>query len=334
VSACAGIRVSDPDGRPVAKALGVVACDVDDDGWPDLLVANDGVRTFLFHNVSDGQGGRCFEEVGQRAGVAEVGGGYRAGMGIDWGEYRPGRFAALIGNFAGEPNTFLRRGNRRQLWFADDAAREGIAEPSRAVLKFGVFFFDYDLDGRQDLLTCNGHIAPEISQAQAGQTYAQPVQLFWNAGLKHGFLPVTAAQAGRDLFRELVGRGCAYADINGDGYLDVVLTENNGPARLLRNEGGSGNNWVRLALVGNGEESNRSAIGAQVTVEAGGWVQRREVISGRGYLSQSELPLTFGLGRAGKIDRVTIRWPGKNAGKQVLTDLEVNHLHVIRQPAP
>src|SRR5262249_38096522 len=153
---------------------------------------------------------------------------------------------------------------------------EGIADSSRAVLKFGVFFFDYDLDGRQDLLTCNGHIAPEISQQQHGQTYQQPVQLFWNTGTKAGYIPVTAEQAGPDLFRPLVGRGCAYADMNSDGHLDVVLTENNGPARLLRNEGRSGNNWIRLTLEGNGEDSNRSAIGAQVTVEAGGLVQRRE----------------------------------------------------------
>src|SRR5262249_53462669 len=148
------------------------------------------------------------------------------------------------------------------------------------------------------------------------------------------YTPVTADQAGPDLFRPLVGRGSAYADVDGDGYPDVVLTENDGPPRLLRNEGGGQNNWVRLALAGDGEDSNRSAIGAQVTLEAGGLVQRREVVSGRSYLSQCELPLTFGLGRATKVDRVTIRWPGKNAGRQVLTDrdIQVNRVNVIRQP--
>src|SRR5262249_49035207 len=163
---------------------------------------------------------------------------------------------------------------------------EGIAGPSRTVLKFGVFFFDYDLDGRQDLLTCNGHLAPEISRQQPRQTYAQPVQLFWHTGATPAYVLVTNDQAGQDLFRPMVGRGCAYADINGDGYLDIVLTENGGPARLLRNEGGTGNNWIRLVLEGNGEDSNRSAIGARVIVEAGGLVQRREVLSGRSYLSQ------------------------------------------------
>src|SRR5262249_54779730 len=216
VSARAGIQVADPDGRPVAKALGVVACDVDGDGWPDILVANDTVYNFLFHNVRDGQGGRRFEEIGVTSGFALAGSAPRAGMGIDWGEYRPGRFAALVGNFADEPNSFMRLDNRRQLWFSDAAIAEGIADSSRAVLKFGVFFFAYDLDGRQDLLTCNGHIAPEISQQQHGQTYQQPVQLFWSTGTKAGYIPVTAEQAGPDLFRPLVGRGCAYADMNSD----------------------------------------------------------------------------------------------------------------------
>jgi hypothetical protein len=331
VSESAGIQVSNPDGQPVAKALGVVACDLDDDGWPDIVVANDSVRNFLFHNVRDGHGGRRFVEIGLEKGVAYGSdGAERAGMGIDWGEYRAGSSALIIGNFAGEPNSFFRRENHK-LSFSDLAAKEGIAGPSQAVLKFGVFFFDYDLDGRLDLLTSNGHLAPEISQLQPGQTYPQPVQLFWNTGSKPAYTLVTAEQAGTDLFRSLVGRGCAYADINRDGYLDVVLTENGGPARLLRNEGGTGHNWIRLVLEGNGKDSNRSAIGAKVTVEAGGLVQRREVISGRSYLSQCELPLTFGLGRATKVDRVTIEWPGKNAGKQVFTDWEVNRVHVRRQ---
>jgi hypothetical protein len=333
VSARAGIQDPNPGGPPEGKALGVVACDVDGDGWPDILVANDTVRTFFFHNESDGKGGRRFVERGVEKGVAYVEGSARAGMGIDWGEYRPGCFALFIGNFAGEPNTFKRLESRRHLWFSDMAIKEGIAVPSREVLKFGLFFFDYDLDGRQDLLTCNGHIAPEISQQQPGQTYSQSVQLFWNTGAKPAYVPVTAEQAGPDLFRPLVGRGCAYADIDGDGDLDLVLTENNGPARLLRNEGGNRNHWIRLVLEGNGEESNRSAIGARVTVEAGGLVQRREVISGRGYLSQSELPLTFGLGQTTRVERITIDWPGRNAGKQVLTDVETDRVHVIRQAA-
>src|SRR5207247_4818883 len=137
------------------------------------------------------------------------------------------------------------------------------------------FFFDYDLDGRKDLLTCNGHLEPEISQVQKSQTYKQPPQLFWNSG--KGYDPVTELQAGSDLFVPIVGRSCAYADIDGNGTLDIVLTENGGPARLLRNEGGTDNHWIRLVLEGDGHTANRSAIGARITLEAGGVTQRHQI---------------------------------------------------------
>jgi hypothetical protein len=200
-------------------------------------------------------------------------------------------------------------------------------------MKFGLFFFDYDLDGRLDFLTCNGHLEPEIARTEPGQTYEQPPQLFWNAG-KEGFQPVGEVDAGQDLFRPLVGRGCAYLSVNRQGPPDVVLTANGGNARLLHNKGGTGNHWLRLKLEGDGVRSNRSAIGARVTVEAGGLVQRREVAAARGYLSQSELVLTFGLGKETKIDRVTVQWPGKNAGMSVVSDgLEIDREYTIGQNA-
>jgi hypothetical protein len=326
VSARAGIHVVER-GQAVGKSLGVVVCDLDDDGWPDIVVANDTVRNFLFHNKGDG----TFEERGERSGVAYPEGVARGAMGIDWGEYRPGRTALVIGNFANEPNTLLRLDRPQTLHFEDVATAEGVAGPSRALLKFGIFFFDYDLDGRLDLLSCNGHLEPEIAQLETGQGYEQPAQLFWNSGGKASFVPATAAEAGPDLFKPLVGRGCAYADIDGDGDLDVVLTANGGPARLLRNDGATGNHWIRLVLEGDGRTSNRSAIGARVTLEAGGVVYHREVTSGRGYLSQSELPLTFGLAKHPKVDRVTIRWPGQAAKGQTLTDLAVDRCHHLRQ---
>jgi hypothetical protein len=335
VSSRAGIHVLEPDGGgaaaravPVGKSLGVIVCDVDDDGWPDIVVANDTRRNFLFHNKRDG----TFEEVGLACGVGLAEGRARGAMGADYGEYAPGKWAILIGNFAEEPNTFLRRDRPRPLLFSDAARAEGLAGPSQPLLKFGAFFFDYDLDGRLDVLTCNGHLEPEIARAQAGQQYAQPPQLFWNTGQKRQrFEPVTAAGAGGDLFRPLVGRGSAYADIDGDGALDVVLVENGGPARLLRSEGGTGHHWVRLELEGDGVRSNKSAIGARVTLEAGGVVQQREVAGARGYLSQSELTVTFGLGKETKVDRVTIRWPGKDVGETVLTDLAVDQVrHVVQ----
>src|SRR5207302_4633905 len=159
----------------------------------------------------------------------------------------------------------------------------------------------------------------------------QPAQLFWNTGGRATYAPVSEKQAGPDLFVPMVGRGSAYGDIDNDGYPDVVLTANGGRARLLRNEGGTGINWIRLVLEGDGKRSNRSAIGAKVRLEAGGKMLYREVISGRGYLSQSELPVTFGLGKAAKVDRITIQWPGKDSVPEVLTDLAINRTHHVKQ---
>ncbi len=329
VTRAAGIEVTGElgsGGKPVAKALGVAVCDPDEDGWPDIAVANDTVRNFFFHN----QGNGTFKEKGQETGVAYADGKARGAMGIDWGEYRPGQCALLIGNFANEPDTFFRLDDAKRLLFSDVAHIEGIAGPSRLPLVFGVMFFDYDLDGRLDFLTANGHLEPDIKKVFPAQDYAQAVQLFWNTGDKPGFELVTPAFAGGDLFRPQVGRGCAFADIDGDGRLDVVLTANGGPARLLRNEGGANNNWIRLILEGDGKRCNRSALGARVVLTAAGHTQKRELVAARGYLSQSELPLTFGLGKAAKVDRLVIHWPGKNLPPQVLTDLAVNKVHRIR----
>jgi hypothetical protein len=333
VSEEAGIRVVDGKGQAVAKALGVVACDVDGDGWPDLFVANDTARNFFFHNESDGKGGRKFVEMGLKAGVAlAADGDARGAMGIDWAQYRVGQSALLIANFAKEPNSLLRKDPDR-LMFADVAVAEGVAVPSRSLLKFGAFFFDYDLDGRADLLTCNGHLEPDIASALKDTRYPQPVQLFWNSGEKgRCFELVTEKESGEDLFLPLVGRGCAYGDFTNTGRLDVVLVANNGPARFLRNEGASGNQWIRLVLQGDGEHSNRSAIGARVTVEADGKVQQREVTAARGYLSQSELPLTFGLGKSNKIAKITVHWPGANPGPPtVLENVDADKILPIIQ---
>jgi hypothetical protein len=341
VSASAGVQVLDRQGLdpnspllPVGKSLGVIVCDADGDGWPDIIVANDTVRNFFFHNVAE-NGKRVFKEIGRDIGVAYADGSARGAMGIDFMHlYRPGCNALIITNFADEPNTFLCHDTATDLNFTDRARMEGIAGPSRTPLKFGAVFFDCDLDGRPDFLICNGHLDPGIGEVQGGQEYEQQAQLYWNTGAKaRGFELVTESVAGKDLFQKLVGRGCAYLDFNGDGALDVVLVGNGGPALLLRNDTKLGNHWLRLKLKGDGVHANRSAIGAVVTVEAGVLTQRREVASARGYLSQSELVLTFGLGTTTKIDKVTIRWPGRDGGTQEIAGdkLQLDHEQTITQ---
>ncbi len=339
VSKAAGVVVTEKEGtaanareRPVGKSLGVVACDADGDGWPDLVVANDTVRNFYFHNVPGPDGGRRFVEKGFPIGAAYADEGKpRGGMGIDGGEFAPGRYAIAISNFANEPITFLEK-DRARLAFSDSALSVGLAGPSRPTLKFGTFFFDYDNDGRLDLFVCNGHIEPEIASIQSSQTHAQPPQLFWNTGDGECYFePVPESRAGKDLFKPMVGRGCAFADLDGDGDPDIVMAANGGAARVLQNEAPKSNRSVRLDLRGDGTKSNRSAIGAQVTVLAGGQTYSRQVTGGRGYLSQSELVLPVGIGTAGKVDKVTVRWPGKNAGTETWSDLEAGRTHVLKQ---
>jgi hypothetical protein len=328
VSAKAGICVTGERGEPIAKALGVLIWDADGDGWPDIVVANDTVRNFFFHNKGDG----TFEEIGRQAGIAFAEGVPRGAMGIDAGEYRPGRFSIAIANFANEPLTLFRLDDAKRLLFSDVALVEGLAGLSSIVLKFGLFFFDFDLDGLLDLLTCNGHLEPDIHKVQSSQSYKQPVQLFWNTGGRRAYEMVTADYAGSDLFQPIVGRGCAFADIDGNGTLDLVLVENGGAARLFKNEGGTGNHWIRFVLEGDGKRSNTSAIGAVITLTTtDGKRQQRQVTSARGYLSQSELPVTFGLGKATKVERVEIRWPGRDAGVTVLDNLAVDQVYPVRQ---
>ena len=338
VSKNAGILVEEKEGtaagakvRPVGKSLGVLVCDADGDGWPDVLVANDTVRNFFFHNVPGPNGTRTFEEKGLPIGAAYADSGApRAGMGIDWGEFAPGRLAAVVANYANEPLTFFEKAGGK-LAFSDSTAVAGLSAPSRAPLKFGTFFFDYDNDGRLDLLVSNGHIEPDITTIQASQSHAQPLHLYWNTGDNQCYFePVTVERGGKDLFKPMVGRGCTYADLDGDGDLDLILVANGGEARILRNDAPNTNKSVRLDLRGDGTNSNRSAIGAVVTVEAGGQTFVRHVTGARGYLSQPELVLTVGIGTATKADKVTVRWPGKDAASETWTNLTAGP-HTLEQ---
>jgi hypothetical protein len=323
VSAASGIQIKNPaTGVPVAKSLGVAPVDLNSDGWMDIVIANDTVQNFVFTNAHDG----TFREIGALSGVAfDANGQTRGAMGIDIARYRnDGSLGIGIGNFANEM-TAMYVSQRDPCSFTDEAIQEGVGPASRLLLKFGLFFFDYDLDGRLDLLTANGHLEEEIRKIQASQRYRQPAQLFWNHG--SGFSAVPASKAGTDLFKPMVGRGSAYADIDGDGDLDIVITQVNGMPLLLRNDQSLGHRWIRFKLTGT--KSNRDAIGAWITVQAGGQTLARHVMPTRSYLSQSELPVTFGLGKMGRLDEVEITWP--DGQKQKVTNVELNSTTVVEQ---
>ena len=334
VSADSGIQITnDATGVPVAKALAVAFVDATGDGAMDVLVANDTVRNFCFKNTGNGR----FAEVGVSIGVAYSSMGAATGaMGIDAAHYRNDTaLGVAIGNFANEMTSLYvsevpRRG------FTDEAIGEGVGAPSRKALSFGLFFFDYDLDGRLDLLQSNGHLEEEINTIQPSQHYRQPAQLLWNAGpgARSSFVEVPHEATG-DLARPIVGRGAAYADIDGDGDLDVVLTQTGGPPLLLRNDQDLGHHWLRVKLTGNGTTSNRDAIGARVELIRSGdgaarSRQRRRIMPTRSYLSQVELPVTFGLADTGDGMELAITWPDGTA--QTVAVDQVDTTLAIEQP--
>ena len=328
VSADAGIQVKSYDqGVPIAKSLGVAPFDIDGDGLVDLAVANDTVPNFLFHNLGDGK----FEETAIPAGIAfDLSGGARGAMGIDWGHFLNDNSLALaIGNFANEMTALYVTEDPSRLLFSDQANLFGLGAPTQPPLKFGLFWFDYDLDGRLDLLSVNGHLENDIAKTQASMTYQQSAQLFWNSGVRgrNLFVPVGPRVAGPDLFTPIVGRSSAYADIDGDGDLDLALTESGGPARLFRNDGGDKNHWLRLKLKGRGP--NTGAIGAQVRVRSNGVEQRKQLFPAKGYLSSVELPLTFGLGDSEVVDSIEVRWPSGRIDD--LTGGEVDRVQEIEE---
>jgi hypothetical protein len=313
--------------NPSGKSLGVVALDYDDDGWPDLAVANDTQPNFLYHNRGNG----TFEEVGKTAGIGfSEEGKARGAMGIDAADYDDsGRDSLLIGNFSNEMLALYH--NEGRGLFIDDAAAAGIGTPSLLTLAFGCFFFDYDLDGRLDLFVANGHVENDINRVQPSVTYAEPPHLF--RGLGGGRFEEATVAAGTDLAAPIVARGAAYADYDGDGDLDLAISTNSGPAVLFRNDGGNAAAWVRLQLVGT--KSNREAIGARVRVTWGGRRQTRTVRSASSYASQSERVITVGLGSppAGgppPVD-VEIRWP--NGATQTFTGLAPGRLNILEDGA-
>jgi hypothetical protein len=326
VSAAAGIEVANrATDLPMGKGLAVTALDIDEDGWLDLMVANDTVQNFLFRNRGDGS----FEEIGTVAGVAFDNAGSATGaMGVDAAWYtNDDDIAIAVGNFANEMTSFYvaQQGSGQ---FTDEAIVSGIGPDSRQALSFGLFFFDYDLDGWLDLLQTNGHVEDEINAVQPSQHYEQSTQLFWNCATRcsRPLVPVPLQAAG-DLGRPVVGRSAAYGDLDGDGDLDVVISQVGRPPLLLRNDQSTEHSWLRIALVDPG--SNRDAIGARVSLRSGEQTQRRTLMPGHSYQSYSEPVLTFGLGEAKLVDELRVSWPG--GGETVLRGVAVDQLLTLRR---
>jgi uncharacterized protein YndB with AHSA1/START domain len=288
-------------GDATSKSLGVTVLDYNGDGWPDIFVANDTQPNKLYRNLKNG----TFQEEGMAAGVAYGEDGVaRGAMGADAGDYdRSGRPHLLVGNFSNQMlGLYHNEGNGL---FVDEAPLSTVGRASLLSLTFGVFFFDYDLDGRPDIFAANGHIEDQIGRVQPRVSYREAPLLFHNLG-NHKFDNVSA-QVGPDLTHPMVARGAAYADFDQDGDLDILVSTNNGPAYLFRNDGGNRNHWFSVRLIG--VKSNRDGIGAVVRIKSASGEQWQMVRSGSSYCSQSELPVTFGLGSDTQVTSVDVEWP-------------------------
>jgi enediyne biosynthesis protein E4 len=292
--------------EPTSKSLGVAILDYNADGWPDILLANDTQPNKLYLNKHDG----TFEEKGVSAGIAfSEDGVARAGMGVDAADYdRSGRPSLIITNFANQMISLYH--NEGNGLFVDEAPRSDVGRATLVTLGFGCFFFDYDNDGWPDIFVADGHIENEIERVQKRVSYAEPPHLFRNLGAGK-FQEVTESM-GSAFAAPKVARGAAYADIDNDGFLDVLVTTNGGRPYLFHNEGG-GNHSLRVKLVGT--KSNRDGIGSVVRVKSGKDEQWQMLRSGSSYLSQSELVLTFGLGTGSKADSVEVQWPSGQVDK-------------------
>jgi enediyne biosynthesis protein E4 len=304
---------------PTSKSLGVAIIDYNHDGWPDIAVANDTQPTKLYRNNHDG----AFTETGVEAGIAfSEDGVARGAMGIDADDFDDsGDVSLLIGNFSNQMLGLYH--NEGRGFFIDIAPSSTVGRASLLSLSFGLFFFDYDLDGLDDLFVANGHISPDINDVQPQVTYAELPLVFHNEGHDH-FRSVGEQLGFTD---RVVGRGAACADINNDGAPDILLTTNGGPASLFLNVGGDQNNSIRIKTVG--IKSNRDGIGAIVRMHTPAGVSEQTVHSGSSYCSQSELTLTFGMGKEDQTDHVEIAWP--SGEHDTLSSLRANHTYTVEE---
>jgi hypothetical protein len=295
-------------GEPTSKSLGIAILDYNADGWPDILVANDTQPNKLYLNKQNGS----FEERAVPSGIAFSEDGIaRAGMGVDAADYdRSGRPSVIISNFANQMVSLYH--NEGNGLFVDEAPQSEVGRATLVTLGFGCFFFDYDNDGWPDIFVADGHIEDQIEHVQKRVSYAEPSHLFHNLG--GGKFQEVTSQVGAAFAAPRVARGAAYADIDNDGFLDVLVTTNSGSPVLFHNEGGT-NHSLRLKLVGT--KSNRDGIGTVVYVTSAGGADKQVKMlrSGSSYLSQSELILTFGLGVQSKADTIELRWPSGQIDK-------------------
>ena len=292
--------------KPTSKSLGVIAVDIDDDGWPDLVVTNDSEPNAFFHNNGNG----TFSEAGETVGFGyAVTGLPGSSTGVDASDYdSSGRQSIVLATSSG---LLLFHNEGKGLFYEgrnfllDVSEKSGVTGASSMTKGFATFFWDFDLDGYPDIFVADGHIDAGIDLIQPRAGYAQPPHLLRNDG--NGRFEDVTPKTGAFLGRRIVGRGACYGDIDNDGDLDLLVMTNGGPAYLYRNDGGNRNSWIGFKL--EGRSSNRDGIGAKVRIFAGGRTQTQVVKSGSGYLSQNQLPLVFGLGSVSNVEKVEVFWP-------------------------
>jgi enediyne biosynthesis protein E4 len=307
--------------QPQGKNLSVGAADYDNDGWPDIFVANDGLSAYLYHNEHDG----TFKEAGTLAGMAFTGNGLTmAAMCISLGDYNnDGWLDLYISDFQGSSDHLWK--NDGQGNFDEVSASVGITAPTRHILSFGGGFFDYDNDGWLDLFIANGHVYPEVEQVTPEVHYKQINTLFHNDG--HGKFSDVTQSSGSAFDIPHAGRGVAFADFDNDGFVDVLVSNNGDPPLLLHNTGRKGSHFASFKLVGS--KSNRDAMGARLKLTAGGLTQIREIAGGGSYLSQSDLRAHFGLGSASRINKLEVTWP--SGTKQSFEDFAADQFYMIQE---
>ena len=307
--------------QPKGLNLSVGAADYDNDGWPDLFVANDGIEAYLYHNNHNG----TFTEIAVTSGMAlTASGAAMAAMCISLGDYdNDGYLDLYISDFQLSSDHVWH--NDGKGFFDEVSDQAGITVPTRNVLSFGGGFFDYDNDGWLDLFIANGHVYEEVERVTPDIHYKQINSLFHNEA--NGKFSEVTKDSGDGFSKPYAARGAAFADFDNDGNVDIVVANVGDPPLVLHNGGGSGNHFVNLKLVGT--KSNRDAMGARIKLTAGGISQSREIAGGGSYLSQSDLRAHFGLGRSAKADTVDITWP--SGAHQVFHDVDADKFYVVEE---